>query len=62
MLAIAAAAAFVGLFALWVVVPRFILRRRQAAEPTATPATGLPSAGLPSGALHHEELAPAAAD
>lgn len=52
MLAIAAAAAFVGLFALWVVVPRFILRRRQAAEPTATPSAG----------LHHEELAPAAAD
>ena len=62
MLAIAAAAAFVGLFALWVVVPRFILRRRQAAETTAAPATGLPSAGMPSGALHHEELAPAAAD
>lgn len=28
MLAIAAGAAFVGLFALWVIVPRFILRRR----------------------------------
>ena len=54
MLAIAAAAAFVGLFALWVVVPRFILRRRQAAEPTGTP--------TPATALHHEELAPAAAD
>lgn len=27
MLAIAAGAAFVGLFALWVIVPRFILRR-----------------------------------
>lgn len=27
MLALAAGAAFVGLFALWVIVPRFILRR-----------------------------------
>lgn len=27
MIAIAAAAAFVGLFALWVILPRFILRR-----------------------------------
>ena len=29
MLAIAAAAAFVGLFALWVLVPRFFIRRKQ---------------------------------
>lgn len=29
MLAIAAGAAFVGLFALWVIVPRFILRRKE---------------------------------
>ena len=29
MLPIAAAAAFVGLFALWVLVPRFFIRRKQ---------------------------------
>lgn len=29
MLAIAAGAAFVGLFALWVIVPRFFIRRKQ---------------------------------
>ncbi len=28
MLAIAAAAAFVGLFALWVLAPRFLIRRK----------------------------------
>ena len=59
MLAIAAAAAFVGLFALWVVVPRFILRRRQAAEPTGA---ATPSAAMSAAALPREELAPAAAD
>ena len=36
MIAIAAGAAFVGLFALWVIVPRFILRRHEkAAQPVA---------------------------
>ena len=29
MLAIAAGAAFIGLFALWVIVPRFFIRRKQ---------------------------------
>ena len=49
MIAIAAGAAFVGLFALWVIVPRFILRRHEkAAQPAAT---------TPS-----EEFAPQAAD
>ena len=57
MLAIAAAAAFVGLFALWVVVPRFILRRRRDAEPGATMTSGAASAPL-----FQEELAPSAAD
>ena len=36
MLAIAAVAAFVGLFALWVLVPRFFIRRKQN-EPAAAP-------------------------
>ena len=58
MLAIAAAAAFVGLFALWVVVPRFILRRRRDAEP----ATTMTSGAAASAPLYHEELAPSAAD
>ena len=49
MIAIAAAAAFVGLFALWVIVPRFILRRH---EKAAQPAVVIP----------HEEMAPQAAD
>ena len=48
MIAIAAGAAFVGLFALWVIVPRFILRRHEKAAQTA--------------AVTHEELAPQAAD
>ena len=48
MLAIAAGAAFVGLFALWVVVPRFILRRRGQASAPLT--------------LAQEEYAPQAAD
>ena len=48
MIAIAAGAAFVGLFALWVIVPRFILRRHEkAAQPVA---------------VTHDELAPQAAD
>ena len=51
MLAIAAAAAFVGLFALWVLVPRFFIRRKQ--NETVAPLSML-----------HEEAAPqpAAAD
>ena len=49
MLAIAAGAAFVGLFALWVVVPRFVLRRNRA-ESTSL-------AGM-----SQEEYAPQAAD
>lgn len=37
MLPIAAAAAFVGLFALWVLVPRFFIRRKQDENTAATP-------------------------
>lgn len=49
MLAIAAGAAFVGLFALWVIVPRFILRRNRN-EPN------------PMAIAPQEEFAPQAAD
>ena len=49
MIAIAAGAAFVGLFALWVIVPRFILRRH---EKAAQPMAAMPS----------DEMAPQAAD
>lgn len=49
MLAIAAGAAFVGLFALWVVVPKFILRRNNS-ESTSTVLAA------------QEEFAPQAAD
>ena len=49
MLAIAAGAAFVGLFALWVIVPRFILRRHNNETDTMTMAT-------------QEDFAPQAAD
>ena len=49
MLAIAAGAAFVGLFALWVIVPRFILRRHR-------------NESNPMAALSQEEFAPQAAD
>ncbi len=49
MLAIAAGAAFVGLFALWVIVPRFILRRH---NNETTPVAIAPQ----------EEFAPQAAD
>ena len=50
MIAIAAGAAFVGLFALWVIVPRFILSRRGNATPQA------------GAAMPQDELAPQAAD
>ena len=49
MLAIAAGAAFVGLFALWVIVPRFILRRD---NNETTPVAMVPQ----------EDFAPQAAD
>ncbi len=49
MIAIAAGAAFVGLFALWVIVPRFILRRHEKAAQPAAPMT-------------QDEFAPQAAD
>ncbi len=49
MIAIAAAAAFVGLFALWVVVPRFILRRRENQAPAVIP-------------MRQDDYAPMAAD
>ena len=49
MLAIAAGAAFVGLFALWVIVPRFVLRRRH-------------NESNPMAAMPREEFAPQAAD
>jgi len=49
MLAIAAGAAFVGLFALWVIVPRFILRRHDDENASMTMAP-------------QEEFAPQAAD
>ena len=37
MLPIAAAAAFVGLFALWVLVPRFFIRRKENETATVVP-------------------------
>ena len=49
MIAIAAAAAFVGLFALWVVLPRFILNRNESQK-----------SGVVT--MQHEEFAPQAAD
>ncbi|MCY4558607.1 MAG: hypothetical protein OXF79_19975 [Chloroflexi bacterium] len=49
MIAIAAGAAFVGLFALWVIVPRFILRRHEKSTQNATP-------------MVREDFAPQAAD
>ncbi len=49
MIAIAAAAAFVGLFALWVVLPRFILNRKESQKSVVV-------------AMQHEEFAPQAAD
>ena len=49
MLAIAAGAAFVGLFALWVIVPRFILRRHDNETTSVAMAT-------------QEDFAPQAAD
>ena len=49
MIAIAAGAAFVGLFALWVIVPRFILRRHEKeTQPVAM--------------VRQDEFAPQAAD
>ena len=38
MLPIAAAAAFVGLFALWVLVPRFFIRRKENETAVMAPA------------------------
>ena len=49
MIAIAAGAAFVGLFALWVIVPRFILRRHENSAQSEAPMT-------------REDFAPQAAD
>lgn len=49
MIAIAAAAVFVGLFALWVVVPKFLLRRHGNSTPNVSP-------------LLHEDFTPQAAD
>ncbi len=49
MIAIAAGAAFVGLFALWVIVPRFILRRHEKSAQAVTP-------------MAREDFAPQAAD
>ncbi len=49
MIAIAAGAAFVGLFALWVIVPRFILRRHEKSVQTVAPTA-------------REDFAPQAAD
>ena len=49
MIAIAAGAAFVGLFALWVIVPRFILRRHEKSVQTVAPTV-------------REDFAPQAAD
>lgn len=37
MIAIAAGAAFVGLFALWVIVPRYFIRRKQNAAAATAP-------------------------
>ena len=49
MIAIAAGAAFVGLFALWVIVPRFILRRHEKNAEAMVP-------------VARDEFAPQAAD
>ena len=54
MIALAAAAAFVGLFALWVIVPRFILRRHENAN--AAPARPASPIVAP------DDFAPQAAD
>lgn len=51
---LAAAAAFVGLFALWVILPRFILRRHENAN--ATPARSV------APIMTQEDFAPQAAD
>lgn len=55
---LAAAAAFVGLFALWVILPRFILRRHENANANAAPA----SARRISPIVAQEDFAPQAAD
>ena len=47
MIAIVAAAAFVGLFALWVMVPRYFIQRKANQQPTAaqtTPDSAVPQA------------------
>ena len=48
MLPIAAAAAFVGLFALWVLVPRFFIRRKQNENAAAAPMRYDDPAGQPA--------------
>ena len=53
MIAIAAAAAFVGLFALWVILPRFILRRHDNSAGRVSPSP-IPQA--------QDDFAPQAAD
>ena len=49
MLPIVAGAAFVGLFALWVIVPRFVIRRHR-------------NDSTPMAVMSQEEFAPQAAD
>ena len=48
MMAIAAAAAFVGLFALWVVVPKYFIQRKANQQPTVVPST--PDSAVPQAA------------
>ena len=48
MLAIAAGAAFVGLFALWVIVPRFFIRRKETENAVVSPIMHDEAAGQPA--------------
>ena len=48
MLPIAAAAAFVGLFALWVLVPRFLVRRKESESAVDAPMRHEDSATQPA--------------
>ena len=48
MLPIAAAAAFVGLFALWVLVPRFFIRRKQNENTAVAPMLHEDAGALPA--------------
>ena len=48
MLPIAAAVAFVGLFALWVLVPRFFIRRKENANTAVAPMQHVDTSAQPA--------------